>query len=156
DSVRKPNDALNVSARVEHGLTSSQMLRIEAQRNHAFSDRLGVGDFDLAERAYRQTRNEDLVRGSIAGSIRKSLFNELRWQWRSQDVALASASHAPAILVLNAFNAGGAQVDGAQRDTTAYVADDLDLAAGKHALRAGFLFERGRYRTDVRRNATGT
>src|SRR5262249_37515614 len=76
DSIRKPNDALNVSARIEHGLTKNQMLRLELQRNHLFSDNLGVGDFDLIERAYHQTRNEDVFRGSIAGSLRKALFNE--------------------------------------------------------------------------------
>src|SRR4029450_5923776 len=80
DSIRKPNDALNVSARVEHALSKTQMLRLEAQRNHAFSDTLGVGDFDLAERAYHQRRGEDVVRASIGGSIRKSMFNEMRFQ----------------------------------------------------------------------------
>src|SRR5262245_26302988 len=34
DSIRKPNDTLNVSARVEHALTPNQQLRFEAQRNH--------------------------------------------------------------------------------------------------------------------------
>src|SRR5204863_4158630 len=75
DSIRKPNDTLNVSARMEHGLTKSQMLRMEVQRNHTFTDNLGVGDFDLAERAYHQRRNESLFRTSLAGSLRKSLFN---------------------------------------------------------------------------------
>src|SRR5439155_7516523 len=120
DSIRRPNDALNFSARVEHALTKSHMVRIEAQHNHAFTDKLGVGEFDLSERAYRRTRNEDVVRASVAGSIRKSMFNELRLQWRSQDLTLASASQAPAILVLNAFNSGGAQVDGTEREATAY------------------------------------
>src|SRR5262249_1702885 len=77
DSVRTPTDALNVSARVEHGLSKTQMLRVEAQRNHGFSDNLGVGDFDLPERAYHQSRTEQVLRGSLAGSIRKSIFNEL-------------------------------------------------------------------------------
>ena len=35
DSIRKPNDSLNVTARFEHMLTTSQMLRAELQRNHA-------------------------------------------------------------------------------------------------------------------------
>src|SRR5947209_2575373 len=33
DSIRKPNDAVNVTARLEHMLTKSQMLRAELQRN---------------------------------------------------------------------------------------------------------------------------
>src|SRR5204863_7772345 len=34
DSIRKPNGALNLDARVEHLLTRSQMFRAELQRNH--------------------------------------------------------------------------------------------------------------------------
>src|SRR5205814_355579 len=35
DSIRKPNDALNLDARIEHALTKSQMLRAEAQRSRS-------------------------------------------------------------------------------------------------------------------------
>jgi hypothetical protein len=156
DSIRKPNDTLNLSARVEHGLTPTQMLRFEAQRNHGYSDNLGVGDFDLAERAYHQTRTEEVIRASLAGSIRRALFNELRVQWRAQDVALGSATQGPATLVLNAFNAGGAQIDGGRRETEIEIGDDLDIAVGRHAFRTGFLFEGTRLHSDERRNASGT
>ena len=83
DSIRKPNDALNVSARVEHALSQNADAAVERQRNHTSTDNLGVGDFDLAERGYQQTRDEHVLRASIAGSIRKAMFNELRVQWRS-------------------------------------------------------------------------
>ena len=156
DSVRKPNDALNVSARVEHALSKTQMLRVEAQRNHLFNDNLGVGDFDLAERAYHQTRNDAVLRGSLAGSIRKALFNELRWQWRSQELTYGAASPAPATMVLNAFTSGGAQLDGGRQQIDLEIADDLDIAVGKHAIRAGFLVERTSIDTGERRNAGGT
>ena len=60
------------------------------------------------------------------------------------------------MIVLNAFNSGGAQIGGTLDPTEFEIADDLDISAGKHALRAGFLVEGGRYRSNVRRNATGT
>src|SRR3954470_1163429 len=110
DSIRKPNDSLNVTARFEHMLTRSQMLRAELQRNHANSDNLGVGDFDLAERGYRQARTENVLRASNAGAIGKTMYNELRVQWRQEAFAFTPTSTAPAVLVLNAFNAGGAQL----------------------------------------------
>jgi hypothetical protein len=156
DSVRKPNETLNVSARVEHALTKSQQLRLEAQRSHTFTDNLGVGDFDLADRAYHQSRNESLFRASIAGSMRKSLFNDFRFQFRDQDTAFGAATQAPAVLVLNAFNSGGAQIGGGRGASDVDIADDLDIAIGKHALRTGLQFEAGRYRTDERRNGAGT
>jgi hypothetical protein len=156
DTVRKPTDTLNLSARVEHALTKSQQLRLEAQRNHTFADNLGVGDFDLADRAYDQTRNESLFRASVAGSMRKSLFNDFKFQLRRQDTTFGALTPAPAVLVLNAFNTGGAQIDGGRHSTDVEIADDLDVAVGKHAIRTGLQFEGGRYRSDELRNATGT
>src|SRR5262245_30892398 len=110
DSIRKPNDTLNVTARLEHALTKTQMLRAEAQRNHLRLDNLGVGDYDLPERGYAQATDEQIVRGSLAGSIRKALYNELKMQWRRSDIAYTPVSVAPAVLVLNAFDSGGAQL----------------------------------------------
>jgi Carboxypeptidase regulatory-like domain len=156
DSIRKPSAMANLSARLEHALSPTQMLRVEAQRNHNRLDNQGVGDFDLVERGYRQTRDEDVFRASIAGSIRKSFYNEFRFQRRSQDTFYDAASQAPAVMVLNAFNSGGAQIGGALDTMEFEIADDLDISAGTHAWRAGFLIEGGQYRSDVRRNATGT
>jgi len=156
DTVRKPTDSFNVTTRVEHALTPAQTIRAEFQRNHSTADNLGVGDFDLPERGYRQARTEQLFRLSASGSLRRSLFNEMRVQYRANDVALTPASSAPAVLVLNAFDAGGAQIDGRRTSGELELADDLDFALGKHAVRTGFLLERGRYRSDERRNAGGT
>jgi hypothetical protein len=156
DSVERPLDALNVSARLEHALSATQNLRFEFQRSHTFSDNLGVGDYDLQERAYHQTREQDVFRASLAGSIRKAMFNELRFQWQADDLSSAASSNAPAVMVLNAFNSGGAQIDGGRSDSIVEVADDLDVAIGRHAIRAGALVEAGRYSTSELRNATGT
>jgi hypothetical protein len=156
DSVRKPNDALNVTARVEHALSTSQMLRMELQRNHAASENLGVGDFDLRERGYAQRRNETVVRASTAGAIGKALYNELRVQWRGDGVAFAPTSSAPAVLVLNAFQAGGAQLAGTRGSNVTTLTNDLDVSIGRHAIRTGLQLDAGRYRTDERRNTGGT
>jgi len=156
DSIRKPNDALNLDARVEHALTKSQMLRAEAQRSRSTADNLGVGDFDLPERGYSQTRTDEVLRASIAGAVRKALYNELRVQWQASDVAFAPASIAPAVLVLNAFDAGGAQLAGSRGSRVFFAADDLDIAIGRHAIRTGVQLDAGSYRSGELRNATGT
>ena len=85
---------------------------------------------------------------SNAGAIGKTMYNELRLQWRADEVAFTPASAAPAVLVLNAFNAGGAQVAGSRSSTPCSIADDLDIAIGRHAIRAGVQLDAGRYRTD--------
>jgi carboxypeptidase family protein len=156
DSIRKPNNALNITARLEHALSKSQMLRAELQRNETTTENLGVGDFDLVERGYAQDRSETVLRASTGGAIGKALYNELRAQWRGDDVALVPASGASAVLVLSAFNSGGAQLAGSRGTSVFTLADDLDIAAGRHAIRTGLLLDAGRYRTDERRNTGGT
>ena len=73
DSIpASPNDEMNVSARVEHMLTASQMLRAELQRNHTYAGNLGVGDFDLAERGYGQAQTENVFATLDVGRDRAS------------------------------------------------------------------------------------
>lgn len=155
-NARKPTDTVNLTARVEHALTATQVLRGELQRNHLFSGNLGVGDYDLPERAYSQERSEWVARASASGSIGKLMFNEFRAQWRAQDDTYDAASAAPAVLVLNAFNSGGAQMAGTRGADEFEVADNLDVAKGHHAVRTGFLLEGGRYDDAIRRNTTGS
>jgi hypothetical protein len=156
DSIRRPNDSLNVTARFEHMLSTSQMLRAELQRNHSSIDNLGVGDFDLIQRGYSQARTENVLRGSNVGAIGKTMYNELRLQWRSDEVSFSPVSAAPAVLVLNAFNAGGAQLAGSRGSNIVSITNDLDVATGRHAIRAGTQLDAGRYRTSERRNTGGT
>ena len=51
--VRRPNDVVNASIRVEQALGAGNALRAEYQRRTQDRRNLGVGDFDLPERAYR-------------------------------------------------------------------------------------------------------
>ena len=132
------------------------MLRAEAQRSRSTADNLGVGDFDLPERGYSQTRTDEVLRASIAGAVGRALYNELRVQWQASDVAFAPASIAPAVLVLNAFDAGGAQLAGSRGSRVFFAADDLDIAIGRHAIRTGVQLDAGSYRSGELRNATGT
>ena len=156
DSIRKPNDSLNVTARFEHMLTTSQMLRAELQHNHTKTDNLGAGDFDLIERGYSQSRTDNVLRASNAGAIGKALYNELRVQWRADEIAFTPVSTAPAVLVLNAFDAGGAQLAGSRGSDVVSITNDLDIATGRHAIRAGVQLDVGRYRSSELRNTAGT
>ncbi len=155
-NVRRPSESANVSARFEHALSGSQQLRAEYQRNGAHTDNLGVGNFDLASRGYGQSREEQVVRGSLTGSIGTSMYNELRISFRQRELTSTSATQEPAVVVLNAFTSGGAQVDGARSSADWEAADDLDVSRGRHALRAGVLLQAGRYRTTELRNGLGT
>ena len=156
DVVRRPSERAGFSARLDHALSASHALRASYQRNGTDSDNLGVGDFDLHERAYSRATEEDVFRLSFNGPLKRSFFSESRLQVRSTTFESESLSDAPALIVLDSFNRGGAQIAGGRHATEIELASDMDFARGRHSARAGVLFEAGRYRSDDVRNATGT
>jgi hypothetical protein len=155
-SIRRPADRANFSARVDHALTKSHTLRASYQRNGTSSSNLGVGDYDLPARAYSRDTTEDVFRLSQSGPVGRNSFNETRFQVRHQTNASASLTDAPTLQVLDAFTAGGAQIEGGRRGTDIELATDFDYAKGRHSARAGLLLEAGRYRSDDARNMGGT
>jgi hypothetical protein len=156
DIFRSPTRTLNLSARVEHALTKSHTLNAEYQRNANRLEGLGVGNFNLADRAYLSDQSEHLLRVADMGLLSKRLVNELRFQARWNELGMRSASDAPATLVLNAFNQGGAGISGARRTREFEIADNLDFVFKSHSMRAGLLVEAASYTSDDTRNANGT
>jgi hypothetical protein len=156
DVIRRPSKTLNLSARIEQILTKTHTLRAEYQRNANRLDNLGVGDFDLLERAYTNDAAEHLLRFADTGTIGKRLVNEVRFQTRWQEIDKSSASNAPTVIVQNAFTSGGTQIQGARNIREIEFADNVDFVFGKHSMRAGVLYEFGSYRSDETQNANGT
>ena len=156
DQIRRPTERMNFSARIEHALSGTHALRGELQQGRTELRSLGVGDYELPERAFSRQVDQTVFRLSESGPIGRQLFNELRFQASWDDTSYVSASNRPTIQVLNAFTSGGAQIEGGRRAREFEIADNLDVATRRHAMRFGFLFEAGRYRGDERRNAAGT
>lgn len=155
-TVRRPSRTLNLGARLEHALTKTHTLRAEYQRNAVRQDNLGVGDFNLFDRAYTSDTAEHLVRAVDSGLLTEKLVNEFRFQARWQSASARSASNAPAIQVLNAFTRGGAGLDSDRRVREFELGDNIDFAHKQHTMRAGLLAEVGRYESRDARNANGT
>ncbi len=158
DGVASPKtDRINFNARVEHAINKNQMLRVELSRNANDQSLLGVGGFELFDRAYdRETRGHEF-RISTSGPVFRKMRNEVRLEVDWNDSVSTSASDAVTLRVQDAFTSGGAQVSGGRSSKSIEFADNLDFAIGKkHALRAGLLVEGGTYRSDERRNFNGT
>ncbi len=156
DIIRRPSKTLNLTARVEHVLSKTHFLRAEYQRNANRFDNLGVGDFDLPERAFTNDTAEHILRFADTGTIGKRLVNEIRFQTRWQEIEKSSASNAPTVIVQNAFTSGGAQIQGSRNVREMEFADNVDFVFGRHSMRAGVLYEFGNYRSDERQNVNGT
>lgn len=156
DLVRKPSRTLDASARIEHALTESHSFRAEFQRNGNSQNNLGVGDFDLIERAYGTRQSEKLFRLSDSGLFTTKLVNEFRFQGRWQENSASSANSAPTLLVLNAFNQGGAQISRLRQARELEFVDNVDFAHGRQSFKAGIQMEANHYTSDERQNFNGT
>jgi Carboxypeptidase regulatory-like domain len=156
DVFRRPLDRINFSGRLEHALSSSHTLRSEYQQGTTDQRNLGVGNYDLRTRAYSRDQDDHVFRLAETGSVGAKGFNELRFQALTRSTSSDPFTTATTVQVLNAFTEGSAQIVGG-RDTTAFeLADNFDYSSGRHAMRAGFLLEAARYRSDEVRNPFGT
>src|SRR5688500_6882363 len=156
DVFRRPFEQTNVTFGLEHGLTKNQTLRFEFRNSEDARRNLGVGDFNLAERAYTRSSDEKQIRLSAQSILGRSTLNEFRVQLNAQESISQSTSSAPAIIVIDAFSRGGAGVSSHGNTRTMELADNLDFAVGKHAMRVGLLLETERFTNADARNAAGT
>jgi hypothetical protein len=143
-------------ARFDQALGASHMIRASVRGVGVEENGLGVGGFDLPERAYRSTSRETTVRVAENGPLGRRLFLDARVeaQWRSSRVESATAR--PTVRVLDAFVTGGAGRAGGRRSVELEGAVDVDYVRGAHSMRAGLLVEGGRFRSDERTNDLGT
>ena len=156
DTVRRPSDRINFTGRVDHALSKSHTLRAMFQQNDSDQQNLGVGGFDLDDRAFRRTSRDSMLRLAESGPLARAWFGESRLQVRWADTESAAFLEQPAVRVLDAFTSGGAQQDGGRNAAEIEWATNVDWARGRHAVRFGSLVEGGRYRSDNRTNYLGT
>jgi hypothetical protein len=155
--AQTPADAMNFLARVEHKAGASGQLQLEYSRRQNDRDNLGVGDFDLPERAYSTDNSTDTFRVRSTNVIGKKVFSEFRFSVIDSTLSTISASELPALRVNEAFNAGGAGQLGDRHAREIELAQNFDFSAGrKHSMRAGLLLEAGWWDSDQRTNAFGT
>ena len=154
--IRRPADRLNFNLRVDHALNKAHTLRGSFQRNGTDADNLGVGAYDLPDRAFSRTAGESLLRLSESGPLSRLWFAESRLQVRRVDNENTPDFERPTVRVLDAFTAGGAQMAGGRETTEIEYATDIDFAKRGHSMRMGTLVEGGWFRSDNLTNYLGT
>jgi hypothetical protein len=156
DQVRRPVDTVNTTVRLEHALGPTNSLRAEFSHRDNSRRNLGVGDFDLPERAYRADAVNDTLRLRNTRTIGKKLFSELRVEFARSETVNLSASNAATIRVLDAFTGGGAGLSGVREGRQLTVAQNFDFTIRKHSFRAGVLIDGGWWDSTTQTNGNGT
>jgi hypothetical protein len=154
--VRRPNDVVNASLRVEQALGAGNALRAEYQRRTQDRNNLGVGDFELPEHAYGTDSVTDTLRLRNTRVVGKKAFSELKFEFVQTATKNTSFSELPTLRVLEAFTGGGAGMAGTREGRQFVLDQSLDFTLRKHSLRAGLLFEAGQWDSTQLSNANGT
>ena len=153
---RRPNDGWNLNGMFDYMLTREQILRIGYSQNYSTRSNLGIGGFDLAERAYSNENSSNQLRVQEAGPVGRNAYLNTRLQLRLFRSSSHAAIEAPTIRVLDGFTSGGAQVRGGVNQKDFELNTDLNYVRGNHTMRTGIQVEGRHYRTDSQSNYLGT
>ena len=132
---RRPNDGWNLNGMVDYALTTQHMLRVGYSQNQSSRSNLGIGGFDLAERAYSSESRSNQLRMQEAGPVGKNAYLNTRLQLRLNKNSSVSQLEAPTIRVLDGVTSGGAQVKGGRNQKDFELSSDLNYVRGIHTMR---------------------
>ncbi len=153
---RRPNDGWSVNGLLDYGLSTQHILRLGYSQNSSSRGNLGVGGFDLAERAYSSQSSANQFRVQEAGPVGPNAFLNTRLQIRLSRAESESLVEAPTIRVLDGFTSGGAQVTGGRTQKQFELTSDLNYVRGIHTMRTGIALDGRRYQSDDASNYLGT
>ena len=143
DQMRRPVDGVNVSARLEQVLGGGNTLRGEFSRRDNSQENLGVGDFDLDERAYQvDIDHRHAARAQHQGLRQEAVQRDARRVHACRRRTQSRCRTVQTIRVLDSFTSGGAGLDGVREGRQFTVAQNFDYNVKKHALRFGARGER--------------
>lgn len=150
-------DRLDLVARLDHAWGKTHTLRGEFSSLSLNDAGLGVGGYDLPERAYEQDRREIVAALTDNGVIFGRMASEIRFQSRFESLGYTPNATSPSVRVNGAFNSGGAGVSGGRDSRDLQFVSNFDLSVGKkHALRFGALLRDLNVTSDERRNGNGS
>ena len=154
--LRTPRNNLFINAFWDMAVTPDQTLRVGYSHSGNTNKNLGIGAYDLPERAYSTENGSHQLRIQHAGPLKRRFFTNTRVTINRSSTISLSEVEAPTILVLDAFTSGGQQVAGGRRSTLVTLASDLDYVRGIHSVRTGILLDTGLNLSDDRSNYLGT
>jgi hypothetical protein len=153
---RRPNDSWSGTALFDYALTLDQTLRMSYDQSSGKRSNLGIGGYDLPDRAYSTNTTDHELRVQEVGPLGRRLYGNTRLEVHWGNTASQSVLEAPTVVVLGDVTSGGAQVAGGRRQRDFEFASDLDYVRGMHSVRGGVLFDGGSYRSDDSTNYLGT
>jgi hypothetical protein len=108
--VLTPQTRTHITPRLDYTINASNTLTVRYQNVKLSSENDGIGNFNLASKAYSQTMTEHALQVTETAILSPHAINETRFQYMRSDSANTGDNSVPAINVQGAFNGGGAQI----------------------------------------------
>ena len=108
DSVNSKSDFITINTTINQNLSKSHNAYFSYRFNNSNTKNIGIGGFNLAERAFDARSRSHQFRISESGYINNSYLNELRFQLISEKSETIPNSQQAGVIVLDSFSKGGA------------------------------------------------
>jgi hypothetical protein len=154
--LRSPTDNAFYAGGLDYAMTRDQVLRVNFNGSRFGRNNVGVGTYDLLERAFSSEDSSFGLYIQQNGPIGRRFVLNTRLSVFGNDSIERSAVDAPTVVVNDAFTAGGAQRRGGTHGRNYWLNSDLDYVRGLHSIRTGVEIQYSRYRSDAESNYLGT
>jgi hypothetical protein len=137
-AVGTPQSRLMLRPRLDIALTPKHTLVIREQYVRNELDNQGVGDFNLASRAYNERQSEHAVQITETSTIGPRAINETRFQYLRAATQAGGGLFAPAIAVEGAFTGGGSTPGNSGNTNNNWEVTNISTnTRGRHTLKWG-------------------
>jgi hypothetical protein len=137
ENVVAPERTTNLLSRINFGINANHKLGVAYRFKNRSRRNLGVGGFNLPERATNNFDHWNELRIFETSTPKSALLNDFRFTLRQRRNDADSASDRRAIIVTDAFRAGGSQTSLHQRETFVDIEDIAAFTRGIHTFRLG-------------------
>jgi hypothetical protein len=137
DNVDVPEHNTRLFGRFEFDLTPKHTLTLIYKFKNKAQQNLGLHSFDLPERATDFSIHENEVKVFERAILSPRFLSDLRLSYKDEPQQTTSLSNQQAILVLGAFNSGGAQITQRQEEKTGSVQDIATVVWGRQTISFG-------------------
>jgi hypothetical protein len=156
-TILTPSRSNSLSLRTNFLATKKHTVGLEYRHSGDSSFNHG-GGFDLPERAAMSSSGNDTLRFSLTSIATERAVNEMRLQLERRTSLARAVDQRPAIIVLDAFSAGGNQGSLFSQNTNQEMelSNNLTYTHNKHTFKAGVRLEALRRENTNRSNFGGT
>lgn len=141
---------------VKYNLSKIHQLNFKYEITRTSTNNAGLGAFDLPKRSLDSNNTEQKFSLNESGTFKGKYVNDFTFEFRTESGKISPESDETTILVLNAFNRGGAGIDSRTNRRKFRIADNLLFDAKNHSLKIGGEFTLEKLRSISANNLNGT